>query len=74
MRFLRSEEHVERWCRRAGLERGVSLALEQAWALGRAWFGDRLASSWRPLSRERAQTILAEVGLTGPFWDLVAPP
>ena len=74
MRFLRSEEHVERWCREAGHDRGASLSLEQAWELARSWYGDRLSPDWRPLTRDRAQDLLTDVGLTGPFWDLVAPP
>ena len=65
---------MERWCQGAGLERGVSLSLERAWALARAWYGDRLSPEWRPRARSGAQALLVEVGLTGPFWELVAPP
>lgn len=38
--------------------------------LARAWYGDRLASDWKPRSREQSQELFEQVGLTGGFWRL----
>jgi Alkylmercury lyase len=47
MLAFRSEEHVERWCRNMGLERGGFLTPEQQWRLAEAWYANRLAADWQ---------------------------
>jgi hypothetical protein len=66
MRLFRSGEHVAR----AYPEPGAVFPLEQLWRLAQGWYGDRLRPDWIPASRERAQAILTQVGLTGEFWAL----
>jgi hypothetical protein len=39
-------------------------------AFAARWYGGRLAPDWRPRTREESQAVLAEAGLTGPFWAL----
>jgi hypothetical protein len=68
MNLFRSEEHVERWL--AGREPGATVTVDTLAELAQAWWGDRLAPSWRPHTREQNQAILAGVGLTGEFWRL----
>ena len=46
------------------------LTLDQARALGGAWFGSYLDADWRPRTTEESQAILASIGLTGAFWEL----
>lgn len=46
------------------------LGLEDTWALARAWYGGRLAPSWRGRSREESRTILGGLELDGDFWRL----
>jgi len=66
MRLFRSGEHVMRWYPSPG----ALFPLEQLWRLAQVWYGDRLRADWAPAPRQRAQAILAEVGLTGEFWAL----
>jgi hypothetical protein len=66
MRLFRSGEHVMR----AYPEPGAVFRLEQLWRLAQGWYGDRLRADWVPASRQRAQAILAGVGLAGEFWGL----
>ena len=73
MLLFRSEEHVDRWCRLWGRERGEVFSLEQQWQLAQAWYTDRLQPDWRRKTPEEAVAILREVGLTSPFWDLGEP-
>ena len=61
MRLLRSEDEVQG---------GAVVPIDQLWRLAQAWYGDRLAPSWRPRTRDESQHLLGSIGLTGPFWDL----
>jgi len=68
--LFRDDEHVSRWCDRWRVTRGAAMPLRQAWLLAQAWYGNRMDPDWQPRSREAAQKILDDVGLTGSFWRL----
>ncbi len=70
MLAFRSEQHVDRWCEARGIPRGASFSLEQAWELGRRWYGDKLSPDWKRATPEEAEAVFAEIGLTGDFWRL----
>jgi hypothetical protein len=70
MLLFRSEEHVDRWCQQNGQERGGLLTPGQIWGLAVRWYPQRLDPDWRRHTPEEAQAIFAELGLTGPFWQL----
>ena len=61
---------MARWCGQRGLERGATMSLERCWRLARRWYAGRLELDWRRPPPERMRAIFAEVGLTGPFWEL----
>jgi len=48
MLAFRSEATVERWCELRGIPKGEIFAIEQAWELGRAWYGDKLSPRLAP--------------------------
>ena len=68
MNLFRSEEHVARWL--GGREPGATISVTKLSELAYAWWGDRLATDWRPHTREQNQAILERLGLTGDFWRL----
>lgn len=68
MNLFRSEDHVSRWLDDG--QTGTTIPVTQLAELATAWWGDRLAPSWRPHTRDQNQAILQEVGLTTPFWEL----
>jgi hypothetical protein len=70
MRFLRSEEHLERWLAGSGWEPGASLTAPQLDELARRWWRTRLDPDWRPRTLGESQAILDELGLVGEFWRL----
>jgi hypothetical protein len=70
MLLFRSEQHVDTWCQQWGLPRGGTLSLQQGWKLAQLWYGDRLRPDWRPMTTLQAQSVFAQVGLVGPFWQL----
>ena len=71
MVFLRSEEHLVCWLGANGWEPGASMSAPTLNELARRWWWTRLEPDWRPRSPEESQAILDELGLTGPFWQLV---
>ena len=62
MRLLRSEGEAS--------GEGELMSVQQLEALASAWYGDRLDPEWRPRTRDESQRLLADVGLTGEFWEL----
>jgi hypothetical protein len=68
MNLFRSEEHVARWL--GGREPGATIPVAKLSELAHAWWSDRLATDWRPHSREQNQAILDRLGLVGGFWRL----
>jgi hypothetical protein len=70
MLLFRGEEHIDRWCSAREIPRGATLTIEQGWSLAYAWFKDKLKPEWRRHTLEEAETVLAQTGLTGPFWNL----
>jgi hypothetical protein len=72
MLLFRSEEHVRRWADERSVAPGAVFTPQQGWRLAQAWFADRLQPSWRRRTPEEAHAIFTSIGLTGPFWDLLA--
>jgi len=70
MLLFRSEEHVDRWSQARDLPRGATLTPEQCWSLAHGWYKDKLKPDWRRHTLEETEALLAEVGLTGSFWNL----
>jgi hypothetical protein len=68
MNLFRSEEHIARWL--GGREPGATISAGRLAELSQAWWDDRIASDWRPHTREQNQAILERLGLTGEFWAL----
>jgi hypothetical protein len=61
---------VERWCDAKRVERGYVMSLDQAWALSRRWYGNRLNADFRRPTADEARALFDDVGLTGSFWRL----
>jgi hypothetical protein len=72
MLFFRSEELAVSWCQERRIPPGPTVKVERLWALAQAWYGDRLAATWRRRELAEAQAILSRCGLRGPFWQLTA--
>ncbi len=70
MLLFRAEEHIDRWCRARDLRLGATLTPEQGCRLAHAWYKDKVKPEWRRHTLEETEALLADVGLTGPFWNL----
>lgn len=70
MLLFRDEEHVDRWCAAREMPRGAVITPEQAWALARGWYGNKLSPDWRRHTPEETEALLSSIGLTGAFWSV----
>jgi hypothetical protein len=68
MNLFRSEEHIVRWLN--GRDPGTTTPVTKLSELAHAWWGDRVSPNWQPHTLEQNQSILTELGLTDPFWQL----
>ena len=69
MLLFRSEETVNAWCSDRRIPRRPLINLEQLWQLAVTWYANRLTADSRRPAPEEIVSILASIGLTGPFWD-----
>jgi hypothetical protein len=52
------------------MDHGVTLSVEQQWALARVWYSNRMEPDWRRRTPEEAERVFEDLGLTGEFWRL----
>jgi hypothetical protein len=69
MLLFRSEEHIDRWCRRRGLKPGAILTPEQVWELSELWYHDRLSVDYHGRTSAQAEAIFQQSGLASEFWQ-----
>ncbi len=69
MLFFRSEEAIEAWCRARGHPVRPAVGMAQLWQLAVRWYGNRMDPDSRRPDAEEIVAILADIGLTGSFWD-----
>jgi hypothetical protein len=70
MSLFRSEEHVARWLRQNGFDRGQSMPIDSVLRLARGWYTDPRSETWRPRTRDESQRVLTDAGFVGDFWQL----
>ncbi|HEX9839565.1 MAG TPA: hypothetical protein VGA72_09470 [Anaerolineales bacterium] len=70
MLLFRSEEWIERWCKKNNLERGEVLSVDQVWELSKLWYHDRLSMEYHGRTVEQAEEIFRQAGLTSAFWHV----
>jgi hypothetical protein len=70
MLLFRGEEHIDRWCSQWSQRRGATLTIEQAWRLADGWYRNKMDRGWRRATLEETEALLAQIGLSGPFWNL----
>ena len=70
MLLFRGEEHIDRWCKQWNQPKGATLTIEQGWQLARAWYQHKMEPDWQRPTLEETEALLAQLDLTGPFWNL----
>ncbi|MBE7436445.1 MAG: hypothetical protein HS100_21190 [Anaerolineales bacterium] len=68
MLLFRSEEWVDKWCKRNDLERGEMLNIQQVWELSKLWYGNRMSPEYHGRSMEQVAEVFRQAGLMSKFW------
>lgn len=68
MLLFRSEEWVDKWCKRNDLERGEMLNIQQVWELSKLWYGNRMSLEYHGRSMEQVAEVFRQAGLMSKFW------
>ncbi len=68
MLLFRSEEWVDKWCKRNNLERGEMLSIQQVWELSKLWYGNRMSLEYHGRSMEQVADVFKQAGLKSKFW------
>ena len=68
MLLFRSEEWVDKWCKRNHLERGEILTIDQVWELSKLWYDNRLSVDFHGRSIEQVAEVFRQAGLKSKFW------
>jgi hypothetical protein len=68
MLLFRSEEWVDKWCKRNNLERGEMLSIQQVWKLSKLWYGNRMSLDYHGRSMEQVAEVFRQAGLMSKFW------
>jgi hypothetical protein len=69
---FRSEQAIDEWCSRHGLQRGEAIPLAQVAQLAKLWYGCHADPNWRKWTVSEAQDIFHRAGLRSAFWELGA--
>ena len=68
MLLFRSEEWIDKWCKRKDLERGEVLTIQQVWELSKLWYDNRLSLDYHGRSAEQVAEIFKQAELISDFW------
>lgn len=68
MLLFRSEEWVDKWCKRNDLERGEMLNIQQVWEFSKLWYGNRMSPEYQGRSMEQVAEVFRQAGLMSKFW------
>lgn len=70
MLIFKDENEIDAWCQQHNKPRGEVLPIEQVWELAQIWYGNYLDIGFKRKTKEIAQSMFAQVGLTSDFWKL----
>ncbi len=70
MVIFRNEHEIDEWCRQHNKPKGEILPIEQVWQLAQIWYGNYLDTNFQRKTKEIAQEMFQQVGLTSTFWEL----
>ncbi len=70
MLIFKNENEIDEWCKQHNKPKGEVLPIEQVWALAQVWYGNYLDTDFKRKSKEVAEKMFEQVGLTSNFWKL----
>lgn len=70
MLIFENESEIDIWCKQHNKPKGEVLPIEQVWELAQIWYGNYLDPDFKRKSKEIAEAMFEQVGLTSSFWKL----
>jgi hypothetical protein len=70
IRLFCNRGHAASYASTVDPDDGSIVAADVMWRLSVPWYGDRLDDDYEPQSQDHRRSLLADQGLTGPFWAL----
>lgn len=70
MLIFKNENEVNDWCKQHNKPKGEVLPITQVWELAKIWYGNYLDTDFKRKTKDVAESMFAQVGLTSPFWKL----
>ncbi len=70
MLIFKNEYEIDEWCKQHKKPKGEVLLIEQVWELAQIWYGNYLDTDFKCKTKEVAENMFAQVGLTSNFWKL----
>ncbi len=67
---FKTEADIDAWCKRHNKPKGHVMTVEKLWALSKLWYGNYLDPDFKRKTKEIAESMFEEVGLTDEFWKL----
>lgn len=70
MLIFENETEIDEWCQQHHKPKGEVLPIEQVWSLAQIWYGNYLDKDFKCKTKEIAENMFRQVGLTSDFWLL----
>lgn len=70
MLIFRNKNEVDEWCQRHNKPKGQVLPIGQVWELSKLWYGNYLDPDFKQKTKQEAEGIFEQIGLTSNFWKL----
>lgn len=70
MLVYKSESQIDAWCKQHNKPKGEVVPIAQVWELAKLWYGNYLDTDFKIKTKEIANAMFKQVGLTSEFWKM----
>lgn len=70
MLVYKSESQIDDWCKQHNKPKGEVVLIAQVWELAKLWYGNYLDPDFKIKTKEIANGMFKQVGLTSDFWKM----
>ena len=70
MLIFKDEKEIDEWCKNHNKPKGEVLPIQQVWELAQIWYGNYLDTDFKRKTKEIAESMFEQVGLTSNFRKL----
>lgn len=70
VQIFKTESEIDDWCKQHNMPKGEVLPIAKVWELAQIWYGNYLDKDFKLKTKDIAQGMFQQVGLTSDFWSL----